>query len=614
MQHLTTQVLVVGGGTGGTAAAIQAARAGVEVILVSEFNWLGGMLTAAGVAAPDGNELAAWQTGLWGAFIREVQNRQFVDQAWVSFFTYSPAVGAQIFAEWVAALPNLRWISGYVPEAVRRVGNQVTGVEFAPAHLDPPHMQQNSSPPFSVQAEITIDGTELGDLLALGEIPHRWGWDWQESWSEPSAPPLPNPITATYPVQAPTWVVVLQDYGQASTAPEIAPSPLWDAAKFRGAWDGYDPNYFLNYGRLPKDQFMLNWPQQGNDYGHKLNRLIQSPQARQEFFQESLWHSQDFARYLQQHFGYRYGLAQDSFPTDQPTLGGGPFALSPYFRESRRLIGLITVTEPDILPPLASQVAPLPVNDRGQITAIAVGNYPNDHHYPGFKCKLAAKSIPWGGRWTGTPFTIPYGALIPAEIDGFLCCDKNISVSHMANGATRLQPLVLNIGQAAGLAAALGITTKQSLRELKIEQLQAALLTDPQAPAAIIPFYNLPPDHPDWCMAQLNVLRQVVSYSPSGYAPLTAPPPPPDLSQIPALTGLMSRVEPPAAYELTDSSSQAWALVTLNADIAAQLAPLSLGQTVTVWGIPNTSGHWIRVSALETETILYPPITAHFMR
>lgn len=61
--QIQTEVLVVGGGTGGTAAAIQAARAGAKTLLVSEFPWLGGMLTAAGVAAPDGNELMPGKPG-----------------------------------------------------------------------------------------------------------------------------------------------------------------------------------------------------------------------------------------------------------------------------------------------------------------------------------------------------------------------------------------------------------------------------------------------------------------------------------------------------------------------------------------------------------------------
>lgn len=131
-KHLRTKVLVVGGGTGGTAAALQAARRGMQTVLVSEFPRLGGMLTAAGVSAPDGNELAAFQTGLWGAFLRELQQRQpgGFDRAWVSFFTFDPRIGAKIFADWVEALPNLTWIWGQVPREVYRRGDRITGVRF----------------------------------------------------------------------------------------------------------------------------------------------------------------------------------------------------------------------------------------------------------------------------------------------------------------------------------------------------------------------------------------------------------------------------------------------------------------------------------------------------
>ena len=59
LTKLTTDVLVVGGGTGGSIAAIQCARRGANTIIVSEFSWLGGMLTAVGVAAPDRSELIA---------------------------------------------------------------------------------------------------------------------------------------------------------------------------------------------------------------------------------------------------------------------------------------------------------------------------------------------------------------------------------------------------------------------------------------------------------------------------------------------------------------------------------------------------------------------------
>ncbi|MEB3230124.1 MAG: FAD-dependent oxidoreductase, partial [Leptolyngbyaceae bacterium] len=487
---LTTDILVIGGGTGGTAAAIQAARRGAlngtQVTLVSEYPWLGGMLTTAGVSAPDGNELEAWQTGLWGQFIQAVQQRQLqgVDHGWVSCFTYEPRIGAAVLAAWVEALPNLQWIRGQQLRAVERRGKTLTRATFDGV---------------SIQAKIILDGTELGDVLALAEIPNRWGWD--QASQEPSAPRQTNSLVQKYPVQLPTWVVVLQDVGDATLADEIQAPPLDPMPDFSGAWDGYDPIHFLNYGRLPGDRFMINWPQQGNDYGVDLERLVQSAATREQFLQAAYWHSQAFAHHIQTQFGRRYGLATDTFPSVPNSLGGGAFALHPYYRESRRLVGVVTVTEADILPQPNRWVAALPRNAAGEVTAIAIGNYANDHHYPAPESsllQLAPKSMNWGGRLTGTPFTLPYGCLVPETVDGLLVCEKNISVSHLANGATRLQPLVMNLGQAAGMAAALCIEANVQPRELAVRTLQNALLEEAIAPAAIMPLLNLAPSHPDW--------------------------------------------------------------------------------------------------------------------
>ncbi|HEY9845041.1 MAG TPA: FAD-dependent oxidoreductase, partial [Candidatus Caenarcaniphilales bacterium] len=385
MDELSTEVLVVGGGTGGTAAAIQAARSGVQTILVTEYPWLGGMLTSAGVCAPDGNELAAMQTGIWGAFLRELQQRQpqGLDHAWVSFFTYNPQVAAQIFADWIQQLPNLQWIVEPPPQEVLKQGERVTGVRF-----------EN----FTIHAQLIIDATELGDLLALGEIPYRWGWELQSQWGEPSAPVNYNQLTEQYPVQAPTWVVLLQDFGVVE-APVIPSIPQANLNQFMGTWEGYSPEQFLNYGRLPADLLMINWPQKGNDYGQGLERLIQSQHSRIEFLQEARWHSQNFAQFIQMQLGRRYGLAADSFPILPGSPGGGAYALHPYYRESRRLQGLVTVVEQDILPVSSAQAARLPSNSQGQVEAIAIGNYANDHHYPGYEFALKAKAMRWGGRW-----------------------------------------------------------------------------------------------------------------------------------------------------------------------------------------------------------------------
>jgi len=607
MERLKTEVLVVGGGTGGTAAALQAARRGVQTVLVSEFPWLGGMLTSAGVSAPDGNELQPFQTGLWGAFLRELERRQpgGLDHAWVSFFTYEPQIGAGIFADWAAALPNLHWISGQAPLEVQRTGDRLTAVGFAD---------------YWIEADIILDGTELGDLVALADVPYRWGWELQSEFDEPSAPVILEDWMAHYPVQAPTWVVVLQDFGQ-PVAPEIAAArPGQGTEPFQGAWDGYGIESFLNYGRLPGDRFMLNWPQKGNDYGEGCNRLISSASARQEFLREARQYSQHFARFIQQQLGRRYGLATDTFPDVPGSMGGGAFALHPYFRESRRLVGLQTVREQDILPLPGGQVAPLPLTPKGTVEAIAIGNYPNDHHYPNHAIPLQPKSIRWGGRWTGTPFTLPYRSLIPLALDGLLVCEKNISVSHMANGATRLQPLVLGIGQAAGMAAALCIEQRCQPRNLPVRLLQTALLQDPYAPAAVIPLFSPTPDHPEWRSHQERVLDNPDSYPADGYPTddLDAFPLPEPIDQGSTPTSGQKTVAESVVGQVYRQETQTYILqihqlkesplgdpnyppllVTLHPHVEQQFNAISDGQKVRIYGRYNPYGNWIRVESIE---------------
>ncbi|HEX4878178.1 MAG TPA: FAD-dependent oxidoreductase, partial [Chitinophagaceae bacterium] len=63
---LRTDVLVIGGGTGGCAAGIQSARMGVNTIIAEPTVWLGGMFSSAGVAAFDGNH--NMPSGIWGEF------------------------------------------------------------------------------------------------------------------------------------------------------------------------------------------------------------------------------------------------------------------------------------------------------------------------------------------------------------------------------------------------------------------------------------------------------------------------------------------------------------------------------------------------------------------
>lgn len=102
-------VVIVGGGASGTAAGLQAARMGARTLIVEEFDWLGGMLTSAGVSATDGNYRL--RGGIWDEFRTELARHYGCDSAlmtgWVSNVLFEPSVGDSIFKRLVAGEPNL---------------------------------------------------------------------------------------------------------------------------------------------------------------------------------------------------------------------------------------------------------------------------------------------------------------------------------------------------------------------------------------------------------------------------------------------------------------------------------------------------------------------------
>ncbi|MEB3198937.1 MAG: FAD-dependent oxidoreductase, partial [Synechococcaceae cyanobacterium] len=249
-----------------------------------------------------------------------------------------------------------------------------------------------------------------------------------------------------------------------------------------------------------------------------------------------------------------------------------------------------------------ARIAPLP--SAGGVTggAIAVGNYANDHHYPGGDRPLQPKSCRWGGRWSGTPFTVPYAALVSASLSNLLVADKCFSVSHMANGATRLQPLILNIGQAAGLAAALCVEHRLAPAELPSDLLQQALIDDPQAPAAPFPLWDTPWHHPHWRSRQHRIRRDPAQLSPEGTLkggaldPRQAPEEPGERIWQGEL-----EVDGEGGYRLlgtSEAGAQPWPLITLEPALHHWLTQQSTGRAVKLIGCANPWGPWLRVSRL----------------
>ena len=577
-------VIVWGGGTGGVAAAVQAARSGAQTLLLTPGPWLGGMLSAAGVSAPDGHELSCWQTGLWGQFIRTLATTvpEGLDQNWVSCFGFRPEQAERLLQSWVKAEQLLQWRSGCRLETVVRRGDRIQALE-----LDCNGERQR------VDSRIWIDGSDLGDLIALAEAPFRWGWEPNDTWNEPSAPSADSlaedPFFSRQPVQSPTWVVMGQITGVVSH-PRERPAP---AAPFDKALDVVGLERTLTYGRLPGGLVMLNWPLGGNDWHDGLRRSISSQDSERDALdQEMQQHSLQFLDQLSR-CSDGWLTRGDAFPSAQPHL-----ALMPYWREGRRMVGHAVVSERDLLP-----VTQQARRSHLHATSIAVGTYANDHHYPGDDWPLAPKSCRWGGRWTGTPFCIPFEALVSADVSNLLAAEKCFSVSHMANGATRLQPLILNIGQAAGLAAALAARCNLEPRDLPVEFLQQQLIDEPQAPAAVMPIWDWPCWHPHWREAQRRALRQPEtllengSLTPAQAADLSLP----DAAESPAerhgqqIQGRFHRDADGLRYWL-ESGSIRRQLITLEPAVEQVLSGAADGTQMDLVAVHNPWGPWWRVS------------------
>lgn len=469
-QTLRTQVLVVGGGASGTAAALQAGRMGVDVIIAEPTPWLGGMLTAAGVSAVDGNH--RMPSGIFGEFRSKLYQHyggpQKVATGWVSNTLFEPQVGDSILKAMVAQVPTIKVYHGLQFRRVMMQGPRIQGAVFTTS-------QQDS---IVITADYVIEATEYGDVLASSGAKYRTGMETFAETQEPGAPEEKVNF-----VQDLTYVAILKDYGKGSDKTIPKPANYRDEAfdcMCQQVCEVVKPKLIdcqqmLNYGRLPNNKFMINWPNQGNDY--YLDLLEMSPEERTLVLQQAKDHTLSWIYYLQTKGGYTHISLTNEFGTDDQ------LALIPYIRESRRLVGKQTMQLQDILNPYADSNRPL------YQYGIAVGDYPVDHH-------RKVNPVPRQIEFPPIPsYNVPFGVMIPETIEGLIVAEKSISVTNVVNGTTRLQPVVLGIGQAAGATAALSIRLGVSPSQLDVRQVQQTLLS---AKAWIMPYFDVQAHEPDF--------------------------------------------------------------------------------------------------------------------
>jgi hypothetical protein len=475
---VVTDVLVIGGGTGGTAAGIQSARLGAKTMIAESGPWLGGMISAAGVSATDGNHNLP--SGLWNEFRNELYKvyggQKGVATGWVSLTQFEPHVADSIFKSMATKEKALTISFNTTFVSLVKKNNKIASVLFK---------NKKTGQILRVTARIFIDATEMGDVMKAAGVPYDLGMEAGSVTGENVGVEKSNNI-----VQDLTYVATLKDYG-AGADKTIAKPANYDPAEFDGACTDYyhdksrkapgvDGKKMLDYGKLPHNKYMINWPAYGNDT--YLNVVELSEAQRERELQKAKQTTLRFVYFIQQQLGFKnLGLADDEFPTDDK------LALMPYYREGRRAKGLVRLKMRNISEPFT-------YGDALFRTGISVGDYPIDHHH---KKNLDA---PQHLEFYPVPsFNIPLGALIPQTVDNLIVAEKGISVSNVVNGTTRLQPCVLLTGQAAGTLAALSSNKGVPPKEVSVRFVQQALL---KAKAYIMPYVDVKPDNPHWEAAQ----------------------------------------------------------------------------------------------------------------
>jgi hypothetical protein len=469
---LQTDVLVIGGGTAGTSAGIQSARSGAHTIIVEAGPWLGGMLTAAAVSATDGNHNLP--SGIWAEFRQAIYRRyggpDRVSTGWVSNTHFEPRVADSILKAMVAATPALKVRHGFAFVSPIMKGGRITGARF---------LETAGKRTMIIHAKCVIDATELGDVFAKAGAAYDLGMEASKITGEQVNVPSSSDI-----IQDMTYAAILKDYGRDADCTIVRPSG-YDPMEFDGCCRDFcskpeklttnvSKQQMIDYARLPNDKYLINWPGKGNDI--YINTVEMDEAGRAEAYARAKAKTMRYIYFLQTEMGFRnLGLARDEFPT------ADRLPLMPYHREGRRLRGLARIDLNHIATPYA-------IADPLYRTGISVGDYPVDHHH-----RENLKAPQHLGFYPVPSFNIPLGALIPEKIDGLIAAEKCISVSNVANGTTRLQPVVLLTGQAAGILAALAVRLKQQPRDVPVRKVQQGLL---DAKAYLMPYFDVKPDHP----------------------------------------------------------------------------------------------------------------------
>lgn len=494
MQELKADIAIIGGGTGGVAAALAALRSGKTVVLTEETDWIGGQFTAQ--AVPPDEHPWIEQFGCTRSYRRlrndvrrfyrdyypltiEARNDPSLNPGggWVSQLCHEPRISHLVLNAHLQpylAQGRLQIILNARPTAVESDGDSIRAII----------LRTQSGETLTVTAPYFLDATELGEVIELGGVESVIGAESAAQTGEPHALDQADPMDQ----QAISYCFALSLHaGENHTIAKPRDYDFWRTYK-ADFWPDHNLGWGQTHPVTLETRHRSLFPVEGRDHWEALwpFRQILRPENFESGFAPSMtlvnWPQIDYwlgpiigvspeeatrhaeaAKQLSLSFVYW-------MQTEAPRHDGGEgypevrlrgdvtgtldgLAKYPYIRESRRILAEFTVCEQHVSSDLR------PGGAQKFKDTVGIGCYRIDLH----PTTALKNYLDVGSR----PFQIPLGSLIPQRVDNLLPACKNLGVTHITNGCYRLHPVEWNIGEAAGALAAFCLDKKVSPRAIR---------------------------------------------------------------------------------------------------------------------------------------------------
>lgn len=414
------QVIVVGGGPGGIGAAVAAARQGADVLLVEHYGFLGGMATAGEVNPFMPNHLngKSLDTGIFEEWVDRMSSYGGVRPG---SRVFDPHI-ARLAAEDLCVEAGVRLL--YHHRAVH--------VETADRRIETVVLHSKGGLT-AARADIWIDSTGDGDLAALAGCEFHFG-------SETSG--HAQPMTLCFKLKL----------NRNDLPEDLRDQPAFQAIKqFRQQIeDAYQRGKQDGRIECPRENVLL-FPSVEDDVIHfNTTRVIRKSAVDGRQLSEAEIEARRQLRQI-------WKVLADEVPIFRNSR---IYSIAPQIgvRESRRIVGRAWLTLEDY------QQA------RTFEDAVARVTYPVDIHNPdGTGTHIV--HLP-KGKW----YEIPWGCLLPKDIDNMAIASRCISADHAVHSSLRVMPPVCSIGQAAGTAAGMAIRNKIDVCQVDGRELRQNLI------------------------------------------------------------------------------------------------------------------------------------------